>query len=67
MMEESLLKQQVIMQSSHVITIITADKIGSSSTYFVDEAKALDVIVTEKDTPDKLITPYQQEGIQVVY
>lgn len=67
MMEESLLKQQVIKQSSHVITIITADKIGSSSTYFVDEAKALDVIVTEKDTPDKLITPYQQEGIQVVY
>lgn len=67
MMEESLIKQQVIKQSSHVISIITGEKIGTTSTYFVDKSDAIDAIITEGNVPDNLLTPYKKAGIQIVY
>lgn len=67
MMEESLLKKQVIKQSSHVISIITSEKIGTTSTYFVDKPTAIDAIITEGNVPENLLTPYKEAGIQIVY
>lgn len=67
MMEESLLKQQVLKQSSHVISIITSEKIGTTSTYFVDKSSAIDAIITEGNVPENLLTPYKEKGIQIVY
>lgn len=65
-LEESILKKHAVLQSSQVMSIVTAEKIGSSSTYLVADALALDILITEKSVPSDLINPYIKAGIQVV-
>lgn len=65
-LDESMIKKQIIKQSSQTISIITAEKLGTSSTYFVDDAKALDIIITEQSVPTNLLQPYMDNGIQII-
>lgn len=65
-LEESMLKRQMIKQSSQTIGIVTAEKIGTSSTYLVDDAKALDILVTEKNVSENLLKPYREKGIKII-
>lgn len=66
-LEESMLKRQMIKQSSQTIGIVTAEKIGTSSTYLVDDAKALDILVTEKNVSENLLKPYREKGIKIIF
>ena len=65
-LEESILKKTVIQQSSQAISIITSDKIGSTSTYFVDNAKAIDIIITESSVPKTIISRLNNIGTEVI-
>lgn len=65
-LEESMIKRQIIKQSSQTISIITSEKLGTSSNYFVDDANSLDAIVTEPGVPDNLLQPYLENGIQII-
>lgn len=65
-LEESMIKRQIIKQSSQIISIVTSEKIGTSSTYFVDDIKVLDALITEKGSSESLVKPYEQKGIKII-
>lgn len=65
-LEESILKKQTVLQSAHTVNIVTAEKIGSTSTYKVADSTDLDVLITEKHVSKDLVQPYIEVGIQVV-
>ena len=65
-LEESILKKHAMIQSSQTLSIVTAEKIGSTSTYFVAKATDLDIMITEKSITSELINPYISSGIQVI-
>jgi len=64
--EESLLKQQLIRQSSEIIGIATKEKLEKISTFVVDKCSVLDYLVTEKTVNASMINSYEKMGIQVI-
>lgn len=63
--EEAAIKKQLLQQSSHKIGIVTKEKIGTTSTFYVDDATSLDTIVTQKETNSALLEPYCNVGIDI--
>jgi DeoR/GlpR family transcriptional regulator of sugar metabolism len=64
--EESLLKSQLIKQSSQILSVVTKEKLEKVSTFFVEKCSALDYIITEKSVPANIIDAYKQNGIEVL-
>lgn len=64
--DEAILKQQLIAQSSEVLGIITKEKIGSVSTFFVDTCESIDYMVTEKELNSTILKTYKDLGIEII-
>lgn len=63
--EEAAIKKQLLQQSSHKIGIVTKEKIGTTSTFFVDSATSLDTIVTEKGINNAILEPYYNLDLDI--
>lgn len=64
--EESIIKNQLIEQSSMVIAVATKEKLEKISTFFVAKVSSLDYLVTESAVDHKIIDTYKKLGVNVV-
>ncbi|PZG40659.1 DeoR/GlpR transcriptional regulator [Listeria ivanovii] len=64
--EESLLKKQLIKQSSQVVSLVTSEKLEKISTFFVDKSTALDYMVTEKSVNKSILSAYENIGMKII-
>ncbi|MGX7197879.1 DeoR/GlpR family DNA-binding transcription regulator [Enterococcus olivae] len=64
--DESIIKKQLIIQSSETIALITKEKFDTSSTFYVDETNKLKSIITENGVNSNTIKKYKELGIQVI-
>lgn len=64
-LEESYVKQAMIAGSAQVIALASVEKLGTASPYRVAPITALNVLITERDVPDTVITSYLETGVQV--
>lgn len=63
--EESIVKKQLIAQSSETIAIITKEKFNTTSTFYVDTIDKLDMIITEQEVDPITLEKYNNLGILV--
>lgn len=64
--EESLLKQQLIKQSSQIMSLVSKEKLEKISTFFVGESNVLDYLVTEKSVGTNILNSYEKQGIKII-
>lgn len=64
--EESKIKSLMIQNSSEVIAVATADKLGTVAAYKASSIDDLTHIVTENSVSDAVVTPFLDKGIQVL-
>jgi DeoR/GlpR family transcriptional regulator of sugar metabolism len=64
--EESLLKKQLIKQSSEVVSIISKEKLEKISTFYIDKCTVLDYLVTEKSVNASIVNLYAKMGIKII-
>lgn len=64
--EESIIKNQIIEQSSLVMAIVTKEKLEKISTFWVADASSLDYLITESTVDQQIINRYKKLGINVV-
>ena len=56
----------MIQNSSEVIAVATADKLGTVAAYKASSIDDLTHIVTENSVSDAVVTPFLDKGIQVL-
>lgn len=64
--EEAYVKKAMIENSSEVIALVTAEKIGTSSAYIVAPADSLTYLITEDKVSEERLEPYENLGISVL-
>jgi len=64
--DEAPIKRAMIAASSRVVGLATAEKLGTAMKCIVGSATELDAIVTEAETPDELLAPYRNAGIEII-
>jgi DeoR/GlpR family transcriptional regulator of sugar metabolism len=64
--EESLVKRIMVANSAEVAALATVDKLGTGSPYTVAPIQDLTYIVTEAETPEELVKPYEDRGITIM-
>jgi DeoR/GlpR family transcriptional regulator of sugar metabolism len=65
-MEESFVKRQMMASSAKVAALVTAEKLGTVSSFVVGPAEDLTHLVTEGGVPRELLSPYQALGVEIV-
>ena len=64
--EEAPVKRAMIAASSRVIGLATGEKLGTAMACAVGQVTDLDAIVTEANTPERLLEPYRDAGIEIL-
>ena len=64
--EESLLKRQLITQSSCIISMVTKEKLERISTFYVDSINSINYLITETTADKRLIDLYRNKGIEIL-
>ncbi len=64
--EESKIKKLMIQNSSEVVAVATADKLGTAAAYKASSIDDITHIVTESGVADSVATPFLEKGIQVI-
>lgn len=64
--EESLVKRIMVANSAEVAALATVDKLGTGAPYTVAPIQDLTYIVTEAETPQEMLIPYQNRGITLI-
>lgn len=64
--EEAQLKRAMIRQSAECAVVLTADKLGTISTYAVAPISDIDLLFVDSQVPAEQLGPYRDCGVQVV-
>lgn len=64
--EEVEMARTLIEQSGEVVATVTADKLGTISSYVVSSIDRITHIITEAGVADEVLAPYEVQGIQVI-
>jgi DeoR/GlpR family transcriptional regulator of sugar metabolism len=64
--EEAYVKRQMISVSTETAALVTAQKLGTVSSYVVTEASQLTYLVTEKNVNEELLLPYRKLGVTIL-
>jgi len=64
--EESVIKKQMIMNSSETIVAVTANKLGTAVSFEAAGIDCIDRLVTEASITDEELLPYRQAGIDIL-
>ncbi len=64
--EESLVKRIMVSNSAEVVALATVDKLNTGAPYTVAPISDLTYIITEAETPDELLKPYEEKGITIM-
>jgi len=64
--EETYVKKVMIENSSEVVALLTAEKIGTSSAYIVAPANSLTYLITENKVCEERLAPYRALGISII-
>lgn len=64
--EETYVKKSMIENSSEVVALVTAEKIGTSSAYIVAPANSLTYLITEDKVSEERLEPYRALGISIL-
>lgn len=64
-LEETYVKKMMIDRSAEVIGLVSAEKLGTASTYTVGDIDCLTHLITEKKVPKKDLEPYKKQGITI--
>lgn len=64
--EESLVKRIMVANSAEVVALATVDKLNTGAPYTVAPISDLTYIITEEETPDELLKPYEEKGITIM-
>jgi len=65
-LEESYVKQVMIEQSSEIVALATADKLGTAAPYYAAPITELTHLVTETAVSVTTLAPYRAAGITVI-
>ena len=65
-LEEAAVKRVMVANSTEVVALASAEKLGTVSHYSVATLAELTHLVTEWDTSEDLLTPYRVAGLTVV-
>ncbi len=65
-LEESYIKQAMIESAADVVALVSPEKLGTAATYVVAPLKELTYVVTAREVPKTVLTPYEQQGIIVL-
>jgi DeoR/GlpR family transcriptional regulator of sugar metabolism len=64
--DDAVLKRAMVEASASVMSLITADKIGTALPFRVAGLSALDILVTESSVPEDRLAPYLASGVELV-
>ncbi len=65
-MEEALVKRAMIASAAEVVALTPAEKLGTAGPYIVGPLSELTHLVTERSTPNEVLTPYRELGITIM-
>ena len=64
--QETTIKKAIIKASNTVVSMVISSKLNTKQPFKVCDLSCMDIIVTELDNNNPLLTPYKEKGIRVL-
>jgi DeoR/GlpR family transcriptional regulator of sugar metabolism len=64
--DEAAVKRAMVRASSHVVALITPEKLGTAASHVVCEAGALHTLVTAGSVPEPVLAEYRKLGVRIL-
>jgi len=64
--EEAAVKRAMVKASSHVVALVTPEKLGTAESHVVCEAAAIHTLVTAGTVPEQVLAAYRELGVRIL-
>lgn len=65
-LEDAEVKRRMMQHSRKVVGLCTTDKLNTEASYFIEQTKKLNILISEKEADDRLLHTYTTLGIQTL-